>query len=626
LSTDSYVHVTSFPLGDQLELSRVRGLAVADAHVRYRRSAGDEVLFALPADAFAGAEQPEASQSTEEWAAARLDEVRGRLDALGISFDWERTALSSAPDLSRWTQWLFVKLVESGLAYQRGKGWFLRLESFNEENNRRVDELEGWSDAARAAQRELLHRVDGFDFNAKALDGTTLSVFTGSPDSVADAEFVGLSPLHPDLDRWLENPEVRASVEQMRAGSASGKPLEEMPVVDIGMSVQVPSVAQPLPILVSPAIDARFGAAAILGIPSVDPVDKALAKSLPKLGGLAWKVESKPPKTTPAHRYLVEDMPLSSGRSQGVPVPVVHCETCGALPVPVEQLPVTSGGDGACDCPGCGGSAQRDGGSVHPRLTSALLGFGLVVPPSERSDDLFGNAESARRLPAALSVVDIDSAPGLLDVRTIAKALRDVAGVDLADGEPLGPTTAYARLEIEGISLDEAIERHGADAIRFAVLNAAAPGKPFVGKSTVLDQAAAFLARVRELAIPRLEGAGTDGRIDGDDGLRRRLAGWCDTAVERVGENLDRVETHRATRNLVELLNRIEDFERRVVEYRGEVAGRDTEALAAALLTFTRLLAPIAPTLAAELWESAGGAGTVHEAAWPERRQAAAAA
>jgi leucyl-tRNA synthetase len=611
LPTDSYVHVTGLALGEQLDFSHVRGYVIADAHARYRRAQGDDVLFALPVDG-----------PTD-----RLSELRGQLDSLALSFDWERSAASGDPEIARWSQWLFAKLVERDLAYQRGDSWFLRMAAFIEENDRRTDELEGWSDAARAAQRELLHRVDGFDFDATALDGTTVSVFTGHPDSVADAEFVGLSPRHAELDRWLEDGDVRAKVEGLRSGDFSNTPLEQMPVVEVGMSVQVPSVAQPLPILVSPAIDARFGAAAILGIPNVDPIDKALARHLPKMGGLAWKVESKPPKTTPAHRYLVDDMPLSDGPGGGAAVPVIHCDACGAVPVPEDRLPIEAGQDPAADCPRCGQTARRDPGTIHSRLVDAWLELALAVPADGRAAGLFESPELSRWLPTAQSVVPVDSAVALLDMRTVAKAIRDLAGDAATDGEPLGPTAAHGGFDLEGLSLEEAVGRYGSDAIRFAILNSASPAKPFAGGASSLDQAAALLGRVRELAERHIDGAGSaTGRIDLGDGLRRRLAGWCDTAVERIGANLQELELHRATRNLAELVNRLEDFDRRVTEHRGEVSGQDAEALGAGLLVLTRVLGPVAPQLAADLWLRAGCDGDLDGAAWPERQRAAATA
>jgi len=604
LTTDAYVFVTSPAVGGELDLTRLRGYALADAHARFRRMRGEDVLFAA---AFESAEQ--------------RDALRSRLDALGISFDSDRSLVVDDPNVYRWSQWLLVKLLEADLAYQRGDGWYLRNTAFNEENDRRVSEVDGWDDSVREAQRALLHRIDGFDFDVKALDGTTLSVFTGHPEAVADAEFVGLSARRPELDGWLDDPDVRRRVEELRGRDWNDTPLDQMPVVEIGMSVQVPSVAQPLPILVSPAIDVRFGPAAILGIPSADPVDKALAKALPKMGGLAWKVESKPPKTTAAVRYLTDDMPLTASGAGGAPVPLVDCDRCGVVGVPLEQLPVEPSAEGAAEateCPTCGGSARRVSGSIHPRLTGAWLELALAVPPADRAEAMFESEELGRRLPTTQTVLDPGGSSALLDMRTVAKALRDLGPLSaLADGEPHGPALMHGPLAFEDGTAETALEAGDGDALRFALLFAAAPTKPFAGRADAVRQARAFLDDLRAFAQTRLGGVALDTQIDGDDGLRRRLAGWCDTAVARVTENVERLELHRATRNVVELSARIRDYEQRVAAHRGEVAGADREASAVALLTLVRLLAPLAPGLAAELWAAAGIEGSVHEAAWP---------
>lgn len=601
MTTDAYVFVTSPTVGGELDLTRLRGYALADAHVRFRRARGEAPLFTLGVEG--GDEQRSA--------------LRAQLDRLAISFDWDRSLATDDPDVRRWSQWLFVKLAEAGRAYQRGTAWHLRSADLNAENDSRLDELEGWRESVREAQRKLLHRADGFDFDATALDGTTLSVFTGHPDSVADAEFIGMSPRLPELEGWLDDADVRRRVEELRNGDWDGTPLEQMPVVEVGMSVQVPSVAQPLPILVSPAIDARFGPAAIVGIPNADPVDKALAKRLPKAGGLAWKVESKPPKTTPAVRYLTDDMPLSEANGSGAPVPVVHCDACGAVPMGVDSLPVATETAAELPCPRCGSPAKRDTAAIHPRFSAAWLELALAVPPDGRGEAMLEHPDLARLLPTTHSVFDAGANEALLDMRTVAKALRDLGPLAfLADGEPHGPTLLHAPMSFEGVGIADAVAEYGSDAVRFAVLHAARPEKEFTGGTDALRQAAAFLDAVRSFAEPRL-GGGDDARIDTSDGLRRRLASWCDTAVGRIGENLDGFELHRATRNAVELFQRIQDFEQRVVTHRGEVAGPDHDASAAALATLISLLAPLTPGLADEL--SAG-------AEWPRPQREPAAA
>jgi leucyl-tRNA synthetase len=654
----------------------MRGYAIADAQARFRRARGDDVLFTIGFDGFATAVKPGEGQSAGEWLDARRDALRRQLDGLAISFDWERALSTDDPDVYRWSQWLFAKLLEAGLVYQRGgKGWYLQTGGFNEENDRRLEELTGWSDAARAAQRQLLARIDGFELEATALDGTALTLFTPHPDAAGSAEFVGFSTQRPELERWLDDPELRRQVDELRRGDWSETPAAELPALQIGMSAQVPGVAQPLPILVSPSIDARFGPAAILGVPSADPADKALAKGLPKAGGLAWKVDAKAAKPTPAVRFFAEDLPVSRGRAWGAPVPAVHCDKCGTVAVALDQLPlkppadldVKSRGNPLaeradfidCECARCGATAKRDSGTLHPRLGAAWVELALAVPPGERAESMFDHPDLRRWLPTAQTVEPPDAGVALLDMRTIAKALRD-AGADAvpADGEPHGSTLIHESFSFDaapavragganangagqeaavGSSQDgpagatgqdgraaataldgqELIDAHGADVLRFALLHAAAPTKPFGGGEDVLRHSTAFLDELRSFAEPRLDGAEAGARIDLDDGLRRRLAGWCDTAVARTAENYERLDLHRATRNVKQLLTRIQDFEERVNDHRSEVAGPDREALAIALTVLVQLLAPLAPQLAEQLWAKTGAEGSVGEAAWP---------
>ena len=120
---------------------------------------------------------------------------------------------------------------------------------------------------------------------------------------------------------------------------------------------------------------------------------------------------------------------------------------------------------------------------------------------------------------------------------------------------------------------------------------------------------------VRRAAPER--GVGPAGELDLSDGLRRRLAGWCDTAVAKITENYARLDMHRATRNLITLFERIEDFEARVAARR-EPTPEDREAIVYALCLLLRLLAPVAPHIAEELWARSGSEGFVADAGWPE--------
>jgi hypothetical protein len=286
-----------------------------------------------------------------------------------------------------------------------------------------------------------------------------------------------------------------------------------------------------------------------------DPGDSGseLEQSLSKLAASGWKVDAKKDKGPPEVFYAAGDLPLARGAD------------------------------------------WRAEGSIHPRFAAALALFAA------------GGAEGAGRLPA-LAVVEAGEASdvALLDIRTVAKALRDVGGLDLSTGEPLAPVLAVGAIRLRAVTRNDSAEAdpndvegliatHGEDEVRFALLHAAAPEKRFRGGEDVVGYAARFLTEARELASKWLgDGAGGAG-IDTSDGLRRRLAGWCETAERRSAENHERLEPHRATRNAIELLARIRAFEARAVEQRGELAAADREAVAHALALLARLLVPLAP-------------------------------
>lgn len=336
-----------------------------------------------------------------------------------------------------------------------------------------------------------------------------------------------------------------------------------------------------------------------------DPGDSGneLEQSLSKLAAAGWNVDAKKDKGPPEVHYAAGDMPLAIGDDWRAP------------------------------------------GALHPRLAAALAVLIAPVPAAQRDGDPAAwSGEPARRLPA-LAIVDGGAGDALLDLRTIAKALRDSGGLDMSDGEPLGPVLVYGAFKLRATKRKAAtaangaepappdpndaealIAVHGDDAVRFALLHAAAPAKRFAATDDVVGYAARFLENLREFSTSRLDGASAGARIDDSDALRRRLAGWCDTAIARSAENHRRLEMHRATRNAIALLARIEDFDARVSEDRGSVAGADGEAVAVALAVLAQLLDPLAPAAAGELWRQAGRDGSPGDAAWPiAQRQPAAA-
>jgi len=317
--------------------------------------------------------------------------------------------------------------------------------------------------------------------------------------------------------------------------------------------------------------------------------DDALSESLSKLAAAGWAVDNRKDKGTPAVHYAAGDLPVARGESWETPE------------------------------------------ALHPRLTAALALLLAGAGPEIRAAEP-GSAPGAW-LPATLTVADRDSAHALLDLRTVARALRDAGAIQLRGGEPLGPVLAYRPLRLKAVrrrpdpadaagtapdadpnDLAALAAAHSPEAIRFALLHAAAPEKRFGGGVDVVGYAERLLARIRDHGLARIAG-GADAAIDTGDGLRRRLARWCETAETRIAANYAAAAPHRATRNVARLADRIVAFESLVAERRGSLDAADRAAVAAALVTLARALAPLAPATAAELLATAGADSDVPAAA-----------
>jgi leucyl-tRNA synthetase len=683
--TDVYVLVACPFTSGAAHLGHVRSYSIGDAYARYRRARGDAVLFSLGFDAFGLPTELNAiahGLSPLEWVTRCAGDMRREFDRLGFSFDWARTFNSCDEDVYRWTQWLFLALLEAGLLHQReglvewcdscetvlasrqvedGRcwrcqakvrlvrrtQWYLSAETYNAENDRRTDGLDGWNAQASAKQRALLGQVEGSELDATGVDGAPLVVFTPHSDAIPDAKFALMSPGHPDVERWAAAPEARRQLDGLRDAGWQRAQLQPdaVPLIDTGQLIHGPGVEQPLPVLISPSVDVRYGRTAVLGIPAADRTDAALGTRLPTKAGLGWRTKSRPLVSRPAVRYRISDFAISRQRAWGAPVPLVHCEACGNVPVPAEELPVRlpadialdgTGGSlaerpdfVACECPACGRPARRDTDTLDSHADTWWQYLPLAVP--DRSTSPFRHPEARRWLPVGMFIHGSDVGGFVLDQRTIAKALRDQGPLDyLEDGEPHGSVLMHGMVTSEGrkmskqlgtgVAPGELIRRAGADAVRFAVLDAAAPAKSFDWNDHLLTRSRACLDRIWAHAEPRLTewDLPSAPRIDLSDGLRRRLAAWSTTAVTKISENFDELKLHRVTRNVMLFLTRIEDFEARVLAQRGELADGDREAIAAALLILLQLLAPVAPHLGEELWARSGQPDLLAKAGWPD--------
>jgi len=585
-----------------IHIGHVRSYSIGDAYARFCRARGEDVLFAfgfdsfgLPAElgAIAGKEPPSA------WVERCAQHMTEQLKRLGFSFDWERTFMSSEPVMYRWSQWLFLTLLEAGLVY-RGTGsvdwcdtcqttlatiqvedglcwrchnpvrliqrpqWYLRISRYVAENDRRLEELQAsgmWDENALASQRFVLGRVDGIELDLSTAEGEPLTVFTPHGDALELARFVAVSPRHPQVEEWARDEVLAHRLEELRSGGLerSAREAQTMPLVDTGRVLVSPTGGEPLPVVVTPTVDGRFGPTAVLGVPERDRTDAVIAERL--FGPQADQPGDTPTPGTPntatsdeptlnnttntsapatpvvpareAVRYRANDFTISRQRSWGTPIPIVYCEKCGTVPLSREQLPVilpldlTPTGTGnplaesedfaQTTCPSCGGAATRETDTLDCHFDALWLWVPVCVPPREREaslEHILALEDLRAWLPSERVVAGSDSGNFVFDQRTITKALRDIGPLEfLENGEPFAGCLFHEMVIRDGrkmskhlgnvVDPDELVAQYGADTIRLAVLYAARAQRSLNWSDSDVKRCHRFLRQVWDYSQAR---------------------------------------------------------------------------------------------------------------------------
>jgi leucyl-tRNA synthetase len=608
-----------------------------------------------------------------------------QMKRLGFSFDYERVFYSSDAAQYRWSQWLFLTLLEAGLIYRddatvdwcdhcattlaaiqvedgrcwrchnevrliRRPTWFLRITPYVEENDRRLGDLEAeWDEISLATQRDILGRSEGVEVDLPLQGGGELTVFTPHGEAIAEARFIALSPRHPDVDRFSGDRAVREQLEELRSGGweRSARDARAVPLVDTGDTLTPPWGGE-LPVLVSPIVDARFGPTAVLGIPACDEADETVASRVPRAAKAPpASADQAAAEGRPAVRYRAFDFSISRQRFWGTPIPIVHCDRCGAVPVPEENLPVVLPADVEpsaegnplaehaefvdVPCPRCGESAKRDTDTLDCHFDALWLWIPAAVPLEARAEEMFSHPDLKRWLPSERLVAGADSGNFVFDQRVVTKALRDIGPLSFLDrGEPFSGCLFHEMVIADGrkmskhlgnvVDPDELVERYGADTVRLAILYAAGPAKTLNWNDGALRFASRFLHNAWDYSHRRfaaLPDALVDEEAEADtEFLRERLSKWCENGLERITADLEQLQMHKAIRDIARLFERIQDFEERVVQRRDRLSRADAKAQVEALTLLARVLAPLAPHAAEGILVASGRDDLPGD--WPE--------
>ncbi len=387
-----------YPSGDRLHVGHGRNYILGDALYRYLRMNGKRAFNPMGWDAFGLPAENAAIQRgvhPKDWTFGNIKVMKEQFKRWGILFDWSKELASCTPEYYRWNQWLFLRMLEKGLAYKKKapvnwcpscqtvlaneqvvegacercgtpvvqrdlEQWFFRITGHADRLIAGLDGLEGWPEKVKVMQRNWIGRSEGaeIDFAVQGLK-KKITVFTTRPDTLHGATFLVLAPEHPLVPKLIEKhpglPELEEWIEMTRntpriQREGEGTPKEGR---DTGRKAINPATGEPIPIWIANYVLPDYGTGAVMGVPAHDDRDLAFAQQ----EGLAIRqldeLESSPEAVGKFIQWIEEkgfgrakvtyrlrDWLISRQRYWGTPIPVVYCEKCGVVPVPDDQLPV----------------------------------------------------------------------------------------------------------------------------------------------------------------------------------------------------------------------------------------------------------------------------------------------
>jgi leucyl-tRNA synthetase len=466
---EKYYCLCMFPYpSGRLHMGHVRNYTIGDVLARFMRMQGRNVLQPMGWDAF-GLPAENAAMANgvppAKWTRENIDYMRGQLKSLGFAIDWSRELATCDADYYKWNQWLFLRMLEQGIAYKKtgtvnwdpvdqtvlaneqvidGRGWrtgalvekreipmyYLAITRFAEELRAALEELAGWPERVRTMQANWIGRSEGVEVDFPYADDTrallgregALRVFTTRADTLLGATYVAVAAEHAiAMAAGAKDAKLAAFIDECRRGSTMEADIAtaEKKGMPTGLHVRHPLTGEQLPVWVANYVLMGYGEGAVMAVPAHDERDFEFAHkyALPvkmviaSTSGRYERIEAPWQQAYAEHGVLVDsgsftglasvaavdaiaaelsrkglgnkrvqfrlrDWGISRQRYWGCPIPIIHCPSCGDVPVPDKDLPVrlpedlVPDGSGnplakspafhQCKCPKCGSDARRE--------------------------------------------------------------------------------------------------------------------------------------------------------------------------------------------------------------------------------------------------------------------------
>lgn len=549
------------------------------------------------------------------------------------------------------------------------KQWFFKITDYADELLEATDALD-WSDVVKTAQKNWIGKSKGAEIKFQVSGGNSqdITVFTTRPDTIFGATFMVVAPEH-DLVESLTTAEQKTAVEEYVKQTTKKTEIErqaskEKTGVFTGAYAINPASNEQIPIWIADYVLAGYGTGAIMAVPAHDERDNEFAKkfSLPVIQVVQTEVEdaaaegiminsadyngvkssearekivadlAKKGLATEKTTYKLRDWSVSRQRYWGAPIPIIHCEKCGPVLVPDDQLPVVlpeltdfqPSGDGrsalarADDwlnvaCPDCGGTAQRETDTLDTYICSSWYFLRYLDPHNEKLP--FGTEVANKWIPVDFYNGGDHATAHMLYARFITRFFNKLGMVD--DPEPFkkflfnGKITAsdgqmFSKSKGNGVDPLEIIEQgYGSDALRTYLMFAAPLDLWVRWDPQGVPGAYRWLNRVWNLVQDYL---GAEEKDPGEAG--QSLLRAVHSAIKKVTEDLEDQRYNTAIAAMMKATNDLYSI-------KSEHGVVRSDSWKEALESLVQMMAPFAPHTADELWQQLGHDDSVNKDHWP---------
>ncbi|MEZ0496224.1 leucine--tRNA ligase [Sphingomonas sp. IW22] len=573
--------------------------------------------------------------------------------------------------------------------------WFLKITQFADELLGGLGALEAWPDKVRLMQENWIGKSVGLQFRFKPVApfDSEIEVYSTRPDTIFGASFVAVAADHPVAQaRAAGDAEATAFIKRCKAGGTSAAEVEtaEKLGFDTGWRVAHPFDAdRELPVYIANFVLMDYGTGAVMGVPAHDQRDLDFAR---KYALPVPRVVADGDKTDPVFEgdeaytgpgalvnsafldgmdveaakaevitraeagewgrgttvWRLRDWGVSRQRYWGTPIPIIHCDDCGAVPVPRDQLPVKLPEDVSfdipgnpldrhptwrhVDCPTCGKPARRETDTLDTFVDSSWYFIRFASQPADKP---FDKATVEQWLPVQQYIGGVEHAIlhllyarfwtralshiGLIDVKEPFAGLftqgmvthetykssdgrwlspddvRD--GKEISTGDPitLGRVEKMSKSKKNTVDPGPIVDQYGADAVRWFMLSDSPPERDLQWSEAGIEGAWRFVQRLWRLFDGLTEGTGED------VALRRRLH----KTIAGVADDVEALAFNKSVAKLYELVGAIEK-------------AQPSADRTAAIRALARIVAPMCPHIAEEAWAAWGQTGLIADAPWPD--------